>query len=215
MAETEKRGRSWKQDPEAVRADILAAARAEFAEHGLSGARVDRIVRNTATSKRMVFYYYGDKEGLYRAVLEEAYARVRAQEEELDLEGLDPDAALRRLVRFTFDHHRANPDFIRLVAIENVHRARHLLEIPSLAQTNRAVIDKLERICAAGIASGLFRSDVSALRLHWQISALCFFNISNRATFGTNFGNALFEDAAQDTLRDELAEMILGSVRAT
>lgn len=212
MIDAGTKSRSWKQDPEAVKADILAAARAEFAEHGLSGARIERIVERTRSSKRMIFYYFGGKEGLYREVLADAYRRIRRQEEELDLDGLPPADALVRLVRFTFDHHRANPDFIRLVTIENIHRARHMAEIPSQAETNRQVIEKLERICAQGVAEGAFRDDVSALVIHWQISALSFFNVSNRGTFTASFGGDLFGDAAQSSLRDQVADMILKSV---
>ncbi len=210
----DRRGRSWKQNPEAVKADILAVAREEFAEHGLSGARIQKIVERTKSSKRMIFYYFGDKEGLYRAVLAEAYRSVRHQEGELDLEGLPPDRALRRLVEFTFDHHRANPEFIRLVAIENIHCGRHMAEMADMADLNRAAIEKLERICAAGVAEGLFRADVSPLMLHWQISALCFFNVANRQTFARNFGDALFSEVAQAELKAAITRSILEGVRA-
>ena len=115
------RVRSWKQDPEAVRADILCAAKAEFAKNGLAGTRVKDIADRIQTSRRMIFYYFGDKEGLYRAVLEEAYRQVRQAEVALNLDGLPPVEALRKLVEFTFDHHRENADFIRLVMIENIH----------------------------------------------------------------------------------------------
>ncbi|SEO07025.1 TetR family transcriptional regulator [Palleronia pelagia] len=206
------RARRWKQDPAAVKADILAAARREFAANGFAGARVERIVEGTKTSKRMLFYYFGGKEGLYRAVLADAYEQIRAQEEALDLGGLEPAEALAKLVRFTFDHHRANPDFIRLVMIENIHHGRHLAEIPQIGDTNRAVIDQLERICAEGIASGLFRDDASAIALHWQISALSFFNVSNRVTFEISFGDALFTESAQIGMREQVVNSILGSV---
>lgn len=209
-----KKARSWKQDPEAVRADILKAAKAEFAEHGLSGARVQNIADRIETSKRMIFYYFGDKEGLYRAVLEEAYRSVRKAEAELNLDGLPPLEALSRLVEFTFDHHRANPDFIRLVMIENIHGARHMNQIPSLGQTNTAVIEQIERICATGKEVGVFRNDVSPLAIHWQISAMSFFNVSNRATFSINFGPELFSDEAQSNLRKKVVESILASVVA-
>ncbi|KUP92637.1 TetR family transcriptional regulator [Tritonibacter horizontis] len=206
-------GRSWKQDPEAVKADILRAARAEIAEHGLSGARVQVIAERIKTSKRMIFYYFGDKEGLYRAVLEAEYASVRKAESELDLDGLEPMAALRKLVEFTFDHHRANPEFIRLVMIENIHNARHLRELQNLATTNSVAIKQLERICEAGKAAGVFRADVSPLVLHWQISAMSFFNVANQMTFATNFGDALFSEAGQAQLREETVGSILSSVR--
>ncbi len=205
--------RSWKQNPEAVKADILAVAREEFAEHGLSGARIQKIVERTKSSKRMVFYYFGDKEGLYRAVLEDAYRSVRRQEGELDLDGLPPEEALLRLVEFTFDHHRANPEFIRLVAIENIHRGRHMADMSDLAELNSVAIATLSRICSAGIAEGVFRPDTSPLVLHWQISAMCFFNVANRHTFSENFGGDLFTDAAQDDLRSGIARSVLEGVR--
>jgi AcrR family transcriptional regulator len=119
-----RRSAGWKQDPAGVRKNILAVAMAEFAANGLSGARIDEIAAKTNTSKRMIYYYFGDKEGLYGRVLEEAYRQVRAGEQELDLEHLPPVEALRKLAEFTFDHHSRNPDFIRIVMIENIHTVR-------------------------------------------------------------------------------------------
>src|SRR6478672_3049048 len=112
----------WTQDPDGVRRNILAVARAEFVENGLSGARVDEIAAKTSTSKRMIYYYFGDKEGLYRAVLEQAYARIRQIEARLNLSHLEPEDAIASLVGFTFDYQNANEDFIRLVMVEYVHR---------------------------------------------------------------------------------------------
>lgn len=207
-----KRLRTWKQDPEAVRADILSAAKFEFARHGLSGARVQDIVNKIQTSKRTIFYYFGDKEGLYRAVLEDAYKKVRKGEADLNLDGLQPIEALRRLVEFTFDHHRNNAEFIRLVMIENIHDGRYMRNFDTLSRTNTVAIDQLESICEAGKAAGIFHKDVSALALHWQISAMTFFNVSNRTTFSINFGEALFSDEAQDELRETVVRTILSSV---
>ncbi|SDJ68241.1 TetR family transcriptional regulator [Aliiruegeria lutimaris] len=204
--------RTWKQDPEAVRADILNAATAEFAQNGLDGARVQDIADRIQTSKRMIFYYFGDKDGLYRAVLEQAYRSVRQREAELDLKGLSPVDALRRLVEFTFDHHRDHADFIRLVMIENIHDARHMRKIESLSGTSNAAIDQLREICEAGKAAGLFRDDISPLALHWQISALSFFNVANRSTFSMNFGDGLFSEQAQAELREQVVKSILAIV---
>ncbi|MDE4176292.1 TetR/AcrR family transcriptional regulator [Phaeobacter sp. PT47_59] len=197
-----------------MRADILRAARKEFAKHGLAGARVQNIVDQTQTSKRMIFYYFGDKEGLYRAVLEEAYRSVRAAEAELDLDGFPPVEALQRLVEFTFDHHQANEDFIRLVMIENIHNGRHMIESESLSATNTPAIEQITRICEAGKKAGVFRTDASPLTLHWQISAMSFFNVSNRATFSVNFGDALFSKDGQSQLRQKVVKSVLDSVLA-
>ncbi|MBY6005688.1 TetR family transcriptional regulator [Salipiger bermudensis] len=210
--EKETKSRRWKQNPEAVKSDILRVARSEFARKGLSGTRIEDIAAGTKTSKRMIFYYFGDKESLYEAVLEDCYAEVRAGEAELDLEGLAPDRALKTLIEFTFDHHRRNPEFIRLVMIENIHEARHLDRMERLHGQNLRAIGAVEKICEAGLAAGLFREDVSPVALHWQISAFSFFNVANRATFASNFGSALFEPAGQALLKDAAVRGILCSV---
>ena len=114
------------RDAERTRAEILDVATREFAEHGYSGARVDVIAAKTRTTKRMLYYYFESKAGLYTAVLERAYGEIRERERELDVDGLDPVAAIRRLAELTFEHHESHPDFIRLVMIENIHRAEHL-----------------------------------------------------------------------------------------
>ncbi|OCX67355.1 TetR family transcriptional regulator [Thioclava sp. SK-1] len=204
--------RSWKQNPEAVKADILAAARQEFAEHGLSRARVQDIAARTKTSKRMVFYYFKDKEALYQAVLEDAYAEVRQGELELKVDDLAPDVALQRLIQFTFDHHRANPDFIRLVMIENIHGGRHMQDMAEMPHMNKPAVLLLDRICKAGVAAGLFREDVHPLRIHWQISAASVFNVANRITFSYNFGTEFYTDTGQDALRAEVTRTIMLSV---
>jgi AcrR family transcriptional regulator len=212
--EKQTKSRRWKQNPEAVKSDILRVARSEFARKGLSGTRIEDIAAGTKTSKRMIFYYFGDKESLYEAVLEDCYSEVRAGEAELDLEGLDPVPALRRLIEFTFDHHRRNPDFIRLVMIENIHEARHMDRMQRLQQQNLGAIGVVERICRAGCTAGVFRKDVSPVALHWQISALSFFNVANRATFAANFGDELFDEAGQALLRGNAVRSILCAVLA-
>ncbi len=211
--QTQNRIRSWKQDPEAVRADILREATSEFAKNGLAGTRVKDIADRIQTSRRMIFYYFGDKEGLYRAVLEEAYRSVREAEEELNLDGLPPLDALVKLVEFTFDHHRRNEDFIRLVMNENILNGQYMRQSSSLHMTNTKVIKQLSRICAAGEKDGVFRAGLSPLELHWEISALSFFNVSNRATFSNIFGNDLFTEEGQIALRDHIVDCVISSVR--
>lgn len=212
MTDTQTR-KKWKQDPEAVQANILAAAAEEFAEHGLTGARVDEIAARTRTSKRMIYYYFGDKESLYRQVLEEAYRKVRSEEAALDLTSLAPLDALRKLVEFTFDHHRANEVFIRLVMIENVHKGRHLSESSLIARVNASAIERIEDICARGQKDGSIRPDVSPHELHWLISAACFFNISNRFSFGISFDKSLFSEPGQHKLRALTCDAVIAAAR--
>lgn len=208
MKKTAPRPR-WKQDPEAVRSDILKVATAEFSENGLSGARIDEIAAKTKTSKRMIYYYFGDKAGLYRQVLEEAYRGVRAGEQQLELDHLPPVEGLRKLTEFTFDHHSRNPDFVRMIMIENIHRGRYLEQSTVIRDVNRTAILKLESIYRRGLDQGVFREGVTPLQLHWQISAFSFFNVSNRHTFALNFGETLFTPDGQAALRDRVADMVV------
>ena len=175
----------------------------------LAGARIDEIAAATRTSKRMIYYYFGDKDGLYRRVLEDAYREMREGEEKLELGHLLPVAALRSLVGFTFDHHSRNPDFIRLVMIENIHRGAYLLQSDDIRELNKGAISKLREIYRRGLASGDFRAGLDPVELHWQISALCFFNESNRATFSALFGKAPWTAAGQATLRRHVVGMVL------
>jgi AcrR family transcriptional regulator len=200
----------WKQDPEGVRKNILTVAMEEFAANGLSGARIDEIAAKTNTSKRMIYYYFGDKEGLYRRVLEEAYREVRAGEQDLELDHLPPLEALKLLAEFTFEHHSRHPDFIRIVMIENIHHGTYLERSELIRLLNAGAIQKLEAICRRGRDAGLFREDVSPIELHWHISAMSFFNVSNRATFSRIFGDALFTPTGQQALRRHLVEMVAG-----
>jgi AcrR family transcriptional regulator len=203
------------QDPEGTRQDILDVASKEFALNGLSGARIDEIAARTKSSKRMIYYYFGDKEGLYLKALENAYARVRDGEAKLDTEGMEPMEALKRLVEFTFDHHHQHEEFIRMVMIENIHHAQYLDRSKAIRELNVTAIDNIARIYKRGITGGVFRKGLDPIELHWQISALCFFNVSNRATFSRIFGRDIGAADAQAKLRRHTVDMVLRFVAKT
>ena len=197
------------RDPEQTRAEILHVAADEFAEHGFAGARVDRIAAQMRTTKRMIYYYFGSKEELYVAVLERAYAAIREAEQEIDVDHLDPIAAIRRLAELTFDHHEANPSFLRLVSIENIHRAEHLRRSAQIANLNVPAIDLIARILDRGYASGTFGRRVDAIDLHMMISAFCVFRISNQHTFGVIFDRDLTSPDLRERYRTMLADMVV------
>jgi AcrR family transcriptional regulator len=197
------------QDPEGTRKNILEVAAQEFALNGLSGARIDEIAAKTRSSKRMIYYYFGSKEGLYLSALENAYRQVREGEAELDVKGLPPLEALKRLVEFTFDHHHQHEEFIRMVMIENIHHGAFLERSNVIRDLNVTAIGDIEAIYANGLADGLFRPGLDPLEIHWQISALCFFNVSNRATFSKIFGKDVGTPAYQASLRMQAVEMVL------
>jgi AcrR family transcriptional regulator len=207
-------GRSRKPDAERTRREILAAARQEFAEHGLSGGRIDSIAARTRTNKRMIYYYFGSKEGLYLATLEQVYGDIRAMEQELDLESLSPADAVRRMVEFTFDYQESHPDFIRLVSIENIHHGRHLAKSERLRDLNMSAIRRLDDILLRGRRAGVFRSGIDPVDLHMLISAFCFFRVSNRYTFGTLFGWDLTAPALRKKHKRMIGDAIVGLLEA-
>lgn len=193
------------QDPDGTKRNIIEVATREFAEYGLAGARIDEIAAKTKSSKRMIYYYFGDKDGLYLSALENAYRMVREGEAKLDIDGLAPVDALSRLVEFTFDHHHEHEDFIRMVMIENIHHGQYLDRSNVIRELNVTAIDHIARIYERGVAEGVFRAGLDPVELHWQVSALCFFNVSNRATFSKIFGRDIGSE-------DELARLRLNTV---
>ena len=202
--------RSRTNDPDRTKADILAVATEEFATYGLSGARVDAIAERTRTSKRMIYYYFGGKDGLYLAVLEKAYADIRAIEAALELDMLDPVDALRRVIDQTFENDDSHTDFVRLVTIENINQGKHLAEASSIREINLRIIEIIEAILERGRASGLFRSDLDPVDVHMMISAFCFFRVANRHTFGAIHRVDLSEPGRRQKHKQMIADAVIG-----
>lgn len=202
-------------DADETRNNILEIAAREFADKGLAGARIDEIAEKTSSSKRMIYYYFGGKEELYRAVLERAYAQIRSREEDASaqLQELSASQALQAQVEQTFDYHASNPDFVRLVMNENIHHGEHIGNVPGLKERNRSVIAQLRVIIDKGVADGAFRNDIDPVDLHMSISALCFYNVSNRYTFNANFGVDMGAGKALKKRREQVSEIILAWVK--
>ncbi len=207
------RPESRRNDADVTRNNILVVATAEFADKGLAGARIDEIAEKTNSSKRMIYYYFGGKDELYRAVLERSYAAIRAQEEDAHFEDLPADEALRAIVGHTFDYHVQHPDFVRLVMNENIHHGAHIAHVSGLKDRNRSVIAALKAIVDKGVAQGHFRDGIDAVDLHMSISALCFYNVSNRHTFKHNFEVDFDSPRVRARRRDQIAQIILAWVR--
>jgi AcrR family transcriptional regulator len=203
------------RDAERTRAEILDVATAEFAQRGYSGARVDEIASRTRTTKRMIYYYFGGKQQLYIAVLERAYAQLRDAEQTLDVEHLDPLAAIRELAELTFDHHERHPEFLRLVAIENIHRAEHIQRSSVLTSINTRAVDLLTRILQRGQKQGVVRRDVDPLDVHMLISAFCVFRVANKHTFNAIFGRDLGERTRRSHYRKMLGDVVIAYLTAS
>jgi AcrR family transcriptional regulator len=206
-------GATRTNDPARTMAEILKVATEEFAQKGLAGARIDEIAERTRTSKRMIYYYFESKEGLYLKVLEEAYQRVRSIEANLHLGDLAPEAALRRLVEFTFDHHAGNEDYIRLVMGENINRAQFLSMSKSIVGLNVPALNAIRDLYERGVKQGVFRAGLAPIDIHALISALSFFNVSNRHTFGTIFKIDLTAKAVAAKRREQAIEAVVRFVK--
>ncbi|MFF8726493.1 TetR family transcriptional regulator [Streptomyces sp. NPDC015171] len=202
------------RDAARSRAEILDAATQEFARAGYDGARIDEIAARTRTTKRMIYYYFGGKEQLFTAVLERASGVIRDAEQRLDLEHLDPVAAIRRLAELTFDHHERYPDFIRLVSVESIHGAEHTAAFERLGRIGSPTLDTIRRILAAGRESGLFTADVDAVDLHAVISSFCFFRVTGRRTFGALFGRDVADPARREHYRAMLGDLVIAYLTA-
>lgn len=203
------RAPSRTNDPERTMTGILEVATVEFGEKGLDGARIDEIAAATKTSKRMIYYYFGSKEGLYRAVLEDIYRRMRAIESGLHLADLPPVEALKKLVGFTFDHHHDNESFIRLVMSENMQRGAYLSQSKSIQGLNVPAIAAIRELYDRGVAAGVFRPGLDPVDIHASISALTFFNVSNQHTFGLIFNQDPTSPDAIATRRKNIIDMVL------
>jgi AcrR family transcriptional regulator len=203
-----------RRNAERTRAEILAAATREFSERGLNGARVDAIAARTRTNKRMLYYYFKSKRQLFMAVLEDAYRRIRAAEQQLRLDDLPPLAAMRRLVEFTCDYHWKNPEFTKLVAIENVQKGRNIARSASISGLNISIIDATEKVLRRGADDGVFREGLDAVSLHMTISALPLFQIANRYTFGTIFRHDMGSPEALAARRRDIVDIVLRYVSA-
>jgi AcrR family transcriptional regulator len=199
-------------DADSTRSNILDVAMREFADKGLDGARVDEIAEKTASSKRMIYYYFGGKDELYRAVLERAYAGIREREAAENFEALPADEALRAHVAHTFDYHATHPEFVRLVMNENIHRGAHIAHIPAIRERNRRVVASTQEIIDKGLTAGLFRTGIDPFDLHMTISALCFYNVSNRYTLSTVFDADLESAEALERRKRSVIETVLASV---
>lgn len=201
------------RDAEATRARILSAARNEFASLGLAGARVDEIAARAEANKRMIYHYFGNKEGLFKAVLEDAWMGIRDAEQALDLDHLPAEEALERLVRFTWDYYLENPEFIRLVNSENLHEARHLKSSERVRAASRRLVGQVQSILNRGVKDGTFRPGIDPVQLNITIAGMGYYYLTNRFTGSLLYERDLMSEAALKERIEHNVDTILRLVR--
>jgi AcrR family transcriptional regulator len=210
---TPKRANGNARDPERTRAVILSAATDEITAKGLGGARVDEIADRAGVNKRMIYHYFGDKDGLYLAVLEAAYEEIRSEEIKLDLKKRDPDEGMRELVAFTWNYYRDHPEFLSLLATENLHRAAYLKRSKKIRELHSPLVGMINDLLQRGAKAKVFRNDVDPVELYISIAALGFFYMSNRHTLSTIFGRDLAAPKSLETRGKHLVDVVMGYLR--
>ena len=208
--ETERSGVS--RDPEGTKAAILAAATREFTDKGFGGARIDAIAAQARINKRMLYHYYGGKEALYLAVLEETYGAIRRAEAKLDLAPREPEEGLRDLVQFTFRYFLDHPEFLSLLGTENLHKAKFLKRSERILAINSPLIDELRDVLERGAKKGVFRRDSDPLDVYLTMAALGFFYLSNRWTLTTVFRRDLLAKDEIARWGEHISDVVLSSL---
>jgi AcrR family transcriptional regulator len=200
------------RDADRTQQAILRAAMAEFADKGLGGARIDAIAERAGVNKRLLYYYFENKDDLFLAALELTYADIRSAEQALHLELADPVEAVRRLVAFTWQHYVRHPEFLHLLNSENLHRARHLKRSTRIREMNSPLIQTLGDVLERGRSDGLFRGGIDAVQLYISIAGLAYFYLSNNATLSTIFGRDLLSTRAMNERLSHITEVVMGYV---
>ncbi len=202
-----------RRDPERNQERILRAATEEFSRYGLGGARVDRIAARAGANKRMLYYYFGNKEDLFLSVLESRYAHIRRAEQGLRLGALDPAEGIRRLIAFTWNYYLKHPEFLTLLNSENLHRARHLKNSRQIAALHSPLVAMLRDLLERGVREGEFRRGVDPVQLYISIAALGYFYLGNRYTLSTIFERDLLTARSKAERLKHMTALVLGYLR--
>ena len=206
-------GRPALKDAEHSRGAILDAAVEAFARAGLGGARVEDIATRAGVNVGLLYYYYGSKDALFVAVLERAYAMIREAERALELDTVEPEEGVRRLVEFSWNYYFSHPEFITLLNSENLHPGRHLEGSTRVAELHSPLLELIRRLLERGARKRVFRRGVDPMQLYITIASLGYFYLSNRHTLSAIFERDLMTPAARAARLAHMVEVVLGYLR--
>ena len=201
-------------DTTTSRERLLRAAHLEFAAEGLRGARVDVIAKRAKINKQLIYYYFGNKDALYLAVLEHAYSEIREKECALNLSGDDPIAAISKLVGFTFDYVNEHREFVRLLINENLLEAQWVRRSKLIKKTGSPILKLLRDTVQRGAAAGVFRKGVDPMQLYISMAGLCFFYIGNIHTLSAFFDRDFNRPDMLKERRKHVTDFVLGYLGA-
>jgi len=213
-ARPETRRRPQKRDTAATRLALLHAAVAEFTEFGYEGGRVDRIAKNAGVNKQLVYHHFGSKADLYRATLEEVYREIREREQQLHLDELEPEDAMRALIGFSFDYLSEHPEFVTLLNDENRMEAYHLKMSDKIADMHSPLVQIIEETLDRGVAVGIFNNRFDPVDLYLSIAGLTFFYFANRHTLSVIFNRDMTTARHMQQRRAHIIDFVLSSLRS-
>ena len=206
---TKKPAKPITRDPEKSRANILQAARTEFARSGLGGARVDQIAKMAGINKRMLYHYFGNKDDLFCAVLEANYAHKRDSEKALELEQEEPVEAIRKLIALTWDYYLQYPEFLTLLNSANLHQAKHLKKSTEIRKMHTPFVSMIKGVLDKGVSQKIFKKNVDPAQLYISIAGLSYFYLSNQYTLSAIFGRNLLAPAARKERLEHMTDVVL------
>lgn len=199
---------------QATREAILRAATKVFAKSGFDGGRIEAISKAAKSYDRMIYYYFGSKEGLFIAVLEDTYRRFNEAEQALALDVEQPQRALEQVIRFVWRYYQQHPEFITLLNTENLHRGRHLAKSPKAREYSSPVLAITDLVLQSGLAKGVFRPGLAARDVYLMIAAMAYFYLSNRHTLSSFLGENLEAPAALAHWEDFVIDAVRRAVAA-
>jgi AcrR family transcriptional regulator len=202
------------RDPQGMQRRILQAATREFATKGFGGARVERISAAAGTVDRMLYYYFGSKEGLFRSVLEQAYEALGAAEQRLRLAHAEPVAGMRALIAFTWNYYLRHPEFIRLLNSENLHRGAHVRHSRRVKALSFPLLSILADLLKRGELERKFRPGIDPVQVYLTIAALAYFYLSNRYTLSRFLGLDLLAADQRKRWLEHITALVLGHIEA-
>ena len=206
---TKKPAKPITRDSEKSRANILQAARTEFARSGLGGARVDQIAKMAGINKRMLYHYFGNKDDLFCAVLEANYAHKRDSEKALELEQEEPVEAIRKLIALTWDYYLQYPEFLTLLNSANLHQAKHLKKSTEIRKMHTPFVSMIKGVLDKGVSQKIFKKNVDPAQLYISIAGLSYFYLSNQYTLSAIFGRNLLAPAARKERLAHMTDVVL------
>jgi AcrR family transcriptional regulator len=195
---------------EGTRERILRTAIAAFSEKGYSGARVQAIARKSRANPRMIYHYFGGKDRLYIAVLEQVLGELRQEELKLDMEHVSPIEGMMQLFDFTYEHFGQHPELIHILSGENLLRAKFLKRSSKTPVVASPLISLISELLKRGEKAALFRPGIDPLQLYVSMVGFAYFHRSNAHTLSVIFKSNLLEADWQAEHKRYAREMLTG-----